>query len=105
MTVEKIFGTPSQFSLKALKNIYLKPYLPKWCVFLSTIYHLCTIYHLQGVIQGVFEIGNRFWARENRRPNFDKLTENEVFTKPLISKHKANHKLPPMYIKRCKLVF
>ena len=29
---------------------------------------------LQGVIQGVFEIGNRFWAHKNWRPNFDKVT-------------------------------
>ena len=49
----------------------------------------------QGVIQGIFEIGNRFWAHENHRPNFDKLTENKTFTKPFISKHKANHKLLP----------
>ena len=56
-------------------------------------------------MQDVFEIGNRFWTRENRRPNFDKLTKNKVFTKPLISKHRANHKLPPMYIKHCKPVF
>ena len=60
---------------------------------------------MHGVIQGVYEIGNRFWARKNRHQNFDKLTENKVFTKPLISKHKANHKLHPMYIKHCKLVF
>ena len=59
----------------------------------------------QGVIQSVFEIGNRFWARENWRPNFDKLTKNKVFTKPLITKHRPNHKLPPMYIKHCKPVF
>ena len=38
----------------------------------------------QGIIQGVFEIGNRFWARKNRRPNFDKLTKTKIFTKPLI---------------------
>ena len=57
---------------------------------------------MQGVIQGVFEISNRFWAHENRRPNFDKLTKHK---EPLINKHKANHKLPPMYIKHCKLVF
>ena len=59
----------------------------------------------QGVIQGVSKIGNSFWAHENRRPNFDKLTKNKVFTKPLISKHRANHKLPPMHIKHCKPVF
>ena len=59
------------------------------------------IYHTvwQGVIQGVFEIGNRFWAHENRCPNFDKLTKNKVFTKNLIIKNEAKHKLPPMYIK------
>ena len=45
----------------------------------------------QGIIQGVFEISNRFWTNKNRHPNFDKLTKNEVFTKPLISKHGANH--------------
>ena len=28
---------------------------------------------LQGVKQGVFEVGNCFWAHKNRRPNFDKL--------------------------------
>ena len=54
---------------------------------------------LDGVIQDVFEIGNCFWVRENSRPNFDKLTKIKVFTKPLISKHRANHKLSPMYIK------
>ena len=58
----------------------------------------------QGVIQGVFEIINRFWAHKNRRPNFDKLTKNKVFTKALISKGRANHKLPPMYIKHYKPV-
>ena len=56
-------------------------------------------------MQDVFEIGNRFWTRENRRPNFDKLTKNKVFTKPLMSKSRANHKLSPMYIKHCKPVF
>ena len=57
------------------------------------------------VIQGVFEIANRFWARKNRRPNFDKLIKNKVFTKPLLSEHRANHKLPSMYVKHCKPVF
>ena len=56
-------------------------------------------------MQGIFEIGNRFWAHKNWCPNFDKVTKNKVFTKPLISKHRANHKLPPMYIKHCKPVF
>ena len=42
----------------------------------------------QGVIQGIFEIGNRFWAHENHRPNFDKLTENKIFTTPFISNTK-----------------
>ena len=57
-------------------------------------------YHkrVQGVIQGVFEIGNRFWAHENWRPNFGKF-KNKFFTKSLISKLRANHKLPPMYKK------
>ena len=55
---------------------------------------------LREEIQDIFEIGNRFWAHENQRPNFDKLTKNKVFTKPLINKHRANHKLPPMYKKR-----
>ena len=41
---------------------------------------------MQRVIQGAFEIGNRFWAHENRRPNFEELTKYKVFTKPLISK-------------------
>ena len=59
----------------------------------------------QWVIQCIFEIGNCFWAHKNQHPNFDKLTKNKVFTKPLISKHRANHKLPPMYIKHCKPVF
>ena len=58
-----------------------------------------------GVIQSVYEIGNHFWACENWCRNSDKLTENKVFSKPLISKHKSNHKLHPMYIKHCKLVF
>ena len=61
--------------------------------------------YILGVIQGVFEIGNRFCVRENGRQNFDKLTKNKVFAKHLISKYRANHKLPPMYIKHCKLVF
>ena len=39
MTVEKTFDTPSQFSLKTLKNIYLKLYLTEWYIFLCT---LCT---------------------------------------------------------------
>ena len=60
---------------------------------------------IQGVIQGNFKISNCFWVRENQRPNFDKSTKNKVFNNPLISKYKANHKLPPMYIKHCKLVF
>ena len=30
----------------------------------------------QGRIQAVFEIGNRFWAHENWRPNFDRSTED-----------------------------
>ena len=59
----------------------------------------------QGVMQGVFQIGNHFWVHENQCPNFDKLTKNKVFTEPLISKHRANHKLPPIYIKHCKPVF
>ena len=42
---------------------------------------------------------------ENLPPNFDKLTKNNVFTKPLISKHRANHKRLPMYIKDCKSEF
>ena len=44
----------------------------------------------QGVIQGVFEISNHFWAHKNWCPNFDKLAKNKVFTKPLINKHGAN---------------
>ena len=31
----------------------------------------------QGVIQAVFEIGNRFWAHRNLHPNFDKLPKNK----------------------------
>ena len=54
---------------------------------------------MQGVIQGVFEIGNHFWVLENRHPNFDKLTQNSVFTKSMISKHGANYELSPMYTK------
>ena len=53
----------------------------------------CVIY--QGIIQGVFEIGNCFWAHKNWHPNFDKLTKNKIFTKALINKHRASHKLPP----------
>ena len=30
--------------------------------------------HIQGLIQGIFEIGNCFWARKNWHPNFDKVT-------------------------------
>ena len=59
----------------------------------------------QGVIQGIFEIGNSFWAHKDWCPNFDKLTKNNVFTEPLISKHRAKHIFPPMYIKHCKPVF
>ena len=60
--------------------------------------------YCQGVIQGIFEIGNCFWVHENRCPNFDKL-KNKIFTKHLIRKHRANHTLPPMYAKYCKPVF
>ena len=42
---------------------------------------------------------------ENRGPNFDKLTKNNVFTKPLMNKQTANHKFPPMYMKDCKPAF
>ena len=49
----------------------------------------------QGIIQGISETGNYFWACENQRPNFDKLTKTKIFTKPLINKHRASHKLPP----------
>ena len=55
---------------------------------------------MHGVIQDVFEVGNYFWAHKNRHPNFDKLTKNKV-----LNKHRANHELPPMYIKHCKPVF
>ena len=58
-----------------------------------------------GVIQGIFEISNHFWANKNHHPNFDKLTKNKVFTKPLTGKQNANHKLPSMYTKHCKPVF
>ena len=34
----KIFNNPSQFSLKTLKNIYLKPDLPDWYEFLCTFW-------------------------------------------------------------------
>ena len=29
-------------------------------------------------IQAVFEIGNHFWMHENRRPNFDRSTEDMI---------------------------
>ena len=32
----------------------------------------------QGRIQAIFEIGNRFWALKNRRPNFDRSTKNII---------------------------
>ena len=32
--------------------------------------------HVQGRIQAVFETGNRFWAHENRHPNFDRSTKD-----------------------------
>ena len=59
----------------------------------------------QGVMQGVFEIGSLFWAHKNWHPNFDKVAKNKVFTKPLVSRHRANHKLSHMCIKHCKPVF
>ena len=34
----------------------------------------------QGVIQGIFEIGNCFWAHENRHPNFNKLTMKSLLS-------------------------
>ena len=34
--IRNIFDTPSQYSLKALKNIYSKPDLPVWYIFLCT---------------------------------------------------------------------
>ena len=49
----------------------------------------------QQITQGVFEIGNCFWACKNQSPNFDKLTKPRIFAKPLINKHRASHKLPP----------
>ena len=33
---------------------------------------------MQGRIQGLFEVGNRFWAHENRRPNFARSTEDII---------------------------
>ena len=64
-----------------------------------------TCVYISGVIQGIIEIGNHFWAPKNLCQNFDKLTKNKVFTKPSKAKHRANHKLPSMYIKHCKPVF
>ena len=31
----------------------------------------------QGIKQGVFEIGNCFWAHQNWCPNFDRLATNK----------------------------
>ena len=63
-------------------------------------YHFTHLHHEwhsydQGVIQGVFEIGNHFWVHKNRHPNFNKLTKNKVFTKPLIIKHGAKNNFLP----------
>ena len=65
----------------------------------------CKSKQTQGIIQGVFEIGNRFWACQNRRPNFDKLTKTKIFTKPLIIITEPVIKTTPMYIKHWKPVF
>ena len=35
-------------------------------------------YRYQGRIQAVFDIGNRFWAHKNSRPNFDRLTKHMI---------------------------
>ena len=35
-----------------------------------------SFYH-QGVTQAVFEIGRRFWAYKNWRPNFDELAKQK----------------------------
>ena len=51
----------------------------------------------QGIIKGVLEIGNRFWACENRRPNFDKLTKTKIFTKPLIINTEPVINFPHVY--------
>ena len=32
----------------------------------------------QGRIQAVFDIGNRFWAHKNWRPNFDRSTKDMI---------------------------
>ena len=32
----------------------------------------------QGRIQALFEIGNRFWVHENRRPNFARSTKDII---------------------------
>ena len=32
----------------------------------------------QGIIQAVFEIGNRFWAHQNWRQNFDELISQKI---------------------------
>ena len=63
-------------------------------------YHFTHLHHEwhsydQGVIQGVFEIGNHFWVHKNRHPNFNKLTKNKVFTKPLMIKHGAKNNFLP----------
>ena len=34
--------------------------------------------HCQGRIQAHFEIGNRFWAHKNWRPNFDRSTKDII---------------------------
>ena len=33
---------------------------------------------MQGRIQAIFDIGNRFWAHGNWRPNFDRSAKNMI---------------------------
>ena len=40
-------------------------------------YHQCQL-SLQGRIQALFQIGNRFKAHEYRRPNFERSTKNLI---------------------------
>ena len=72
---------------------------PKVALYLykSTI-HPCMKY--KGVIPGIFEISNHFGHAKINTQILINLQK-----KPLISKHRSNHKLRPMHLKHYKLVF
>ena len=40
--------------------------------------YISNMVYNQGRIQAVFEIGNRFWAHKNRRPNFDRSKDETL---------------------------